>query len=185
MNRATQGGLTLVELIISLVIVSILVFSAVPSFSTLINNSRATAEANDLLGFFVLARQQSILSGRIVTVCPVSANLKCGRNWNDPLYAFFDPENAREITDRSEIFRILPPPGTGKRFARSLSRSYFQYRPNGMIYSDLGNITWCPDAGNSTNAAHLIISRGGRIRLARDTDGDGVPNKADGSNVNC
>lgn len=54
-----------------------------------------------------------------------------------------------------------------------------------MIYSDLGNITWCPDAGNSTNAAHLIISRGGRIRLARDTDGDGVPNKADGSNVNC
>ncbi|ONF44734.1 hypothetical protein BTO32_04610 [Marinobacter lutaoensis] len=185
MNRATQGGLTLVELIISLVIVSILVFSAVPSFSTLINDSRATAEANDLLGFFVLARQQSILSGRIVTVCPVSANLKCGRNWNDPLYAFFDPENRRQITDTRDIIRILSPPDSGRRFASSLSRSYFQYRADGMIYSDLGNITWCPDNSDSRRSAHLVISRGGRVRLARDTDGDGIPNRADGHNVRC
>ncbi len=178
-------GLTVVELVVTLAIVSILLISSVPTFSSLIDNSRRAAEANDMLGFFVLARQQSILSGRVVTVCPVNSEGKCSRDWNTPLYAFYDTGNQRQIENDTDVFRILPTPGSGTRKARSLSRSYFQYRPNGMIFSDLGNITWCPDDQNSENAAHLVISRGGRIRLARDTNGDGIPNKANGDNVSC
>jgi len=185
MNRPAQTGLTLVELVITLVLLSILATWATPSFTSWLEHSRRTAQANDLLGFFVLARQQSILSGRIVTLCPVDSDLKCSRDWNGSLYAFYDPANRRQITSQDQIIRILPPPDSGRRFVRSLSQSYFQYRPDGMIYSDLGNITWCPDNGDSRQSAHLIISRGGRIRLARDTDGDGIPNRADGHNVSC
>ena len=185
MNRPAQTGLTLVELVITLVLLSILATWATPSFTSWLEHSRRSAQANDLLGFFMLARQQSILSGRIVTLCPVNPDLECSRNWNGPLYAFYDSENRRQITDTGDIIRILPPPDSGQRFASSLSRSYFQYRPDGMIYSNLGNITWCPDNGDSRRSAHLVISRGGRVRLARDTDGDGIPNRADGHNVRC
>jgi len=185
MNVKYQTGITLVELLITLVIISLLLALSGPSYNSLVNASKRDAEVNDLLAFMVMARHESIMSGEIVTLCPLNTKKECGRNWNGELHLFKDPENNRALSNDRQVIRTLPATSTGKRVVRSLSRSYFQYRPNGMILSDLGNITWCPENEDPKTAGHIIVSRGGRVRLATDLDGDQIPNRANGKNVDC
>lgn len=185
MNVKYQTGITLVELLITLVIISLLLALSGPSYNSLVNASKRDAEVNDLLAFMVMARHESIMSGEIVTLCPLNTKKECGRDWNGELHLFKDPEINRALSNDRQVIRTLPATSTGKRVVRSLSRSYFQYRPNGMILSDLGNITWCPENEDPKTAGHIIVSRGGRVRLATDLDGDQIPNRANGKNVDC
>ena len=185
MNIKLQVGITLVELLITLVIISLLLTLSVPSYTSLVNASKRDAEVNDLLSFMVMARHESIMSGEIVTLCPLNSKSECGRDWNQELHLFKDPGNNRALNNGQQVIRTLPATSSGKRIVRSLSRSYFQYRPNGMILSDLGNITWCPENKDPKTAGHIIVSKGGRVRLATDLDGDQIPNRANGKNIDC
>ncbi|MDG5500672.1 GspH/FimT family pseudopilin [Marinobacter sp. BGYM27] len=180
-----HSGFTLAELIITLLIVSILIFIATPSVSALIDDAQRKSAVHDILNVMATARQQAIMSQQILTLCPINSSNTCGKDWNSNLSLFVDPDNQRKLTPTTRIVRTLPPPETGSLRVRSLSKSYFQYRPNGRILSDLGNITWCPDSNDERKAAHLIISRGGRIRIAGDADSDGIPEGANGANIIC
>ncbi len=55
-----ERGFTLLELIVTVVVASILLTVAVPSFTTLIRSNRAASEANALLTMLTLARSEAI-----------------------------------------------------------------------------------------------------------------------------
>jgi len=184
-TATTQRGLTLVELAIVMVIVIIVATMAAPSTRNLIDSSQRRAVVNDMLGFFAMGRERSVLTGTILTLCPLTAGNACGKDWSKPLTLFKDPGNQRKLTGNNRIVHVLMPPKHGFLKVASLRRSYFQYRPDGMILSDLGNITWCPDDKDPKKAAHFIIRRGGSVRLARDINGDGIPDKANGKLLEC
>ena len=184
-TTSSSKGLTLVELLVVISLLALLATKAVPSFNELIQNSQRTAVISELRQFLALARRHSVMTGQIVTVCPTEPDGKCGRNWNGPVSMFADPGNQRTLLQGTKVNAVLPPPKFGNFIVRSLSRSYFQFRPDGFIYSDLGNITWCPDSGEASLAGQLIISRSGRIRTATDSNGDGVVDDAKGKPVRC
>ena len=58
MNKSR--GFTLMELLVTLVIVSILASMAVPSFSGLIQNNRMSTQFNELLAILGLARSEAV-----------------------------------------------------------------------------------------------------------------------------
>ncbi|MCL7945873.1 GspH/FimT family protein [Marinobacter sp. ATCH36] len=180
-----QRGLTLIELVIAITIIAIVATYAVPSLSPIIENSQRRAVINDTLAFLAMGRQEAVINGQVVTLCPLKDDNRCGRDWNKPLTLFSDPDNQRSVSHREQIIRVLPPPSHGQLKVRSFSRSYFQYRPDGMIYSDMGNITWCPEDGDARRAARFLLPKSGIIRLAKDTDGDGYPEDSHGSPVQC
>ncbi|WP_199458088.1 MULTISPECIES: GspH/FimT family pseudopilin [unclassified Marinobacter] len=178
-------GFSLLELMIVVVIAAILANIALPSFASFIDNQGRKGALHDLIGVFAFARQHSVMSGAIVTVCPLDAALTCGRNWNGDIHAFLDPDNTRQLRTSGNLLRTISPGGNGHIVTRSLNRSYFQFKPNGFIHSDLGNITWCPESGDTKKAGQIIISRGGRVRIARDTDNDGIPEDSKGRPLRC
>ncbi|GGC82643.1 GspH/FimT family protein [Marinobacter halophilus] len=180
-----QLGVSLVELVICVVIIAIIASSALPSLRGLLDDGQRRAVINDTLGFMALGRQESVINGSLVTLCPLDDDKLCSRDWSRDLTLFKDPGNHRRITDDEQIIRVLPPPKLGFLKVASLSRSYFQYRPDGMIYSDLGNVTWCPDDRDASKAAHIVVRKGGSIRLAKDSNGDGIPEKSNGDPVSC
>ncbi|MFB2705522.1 GspH/FimT family pseudopilin [Marinobacter shengliensis] len=184
-GRQKQSGVNLTELMICLTVIAIVASAGLPSLKGLVDDSQRRAVINDTLGFMALGRQESVINGTLVTLCPLDQDDNCSRDWSQPLTLFKDPGNLRRVASSEQVIRVLPPPKLGYLKVASLSRSYFQYKPNGMIYSDLGNITWCPDDGNPMKAAHIVVRKGGSIRLARDSDGDGIPEKANGTPVTC
>ncbi len=185
MVHQNTKGFTLVELMLTLVITTILVTLSLPSLNTLITSFERHGAVHDLLGLFALARKHAVMNGTLVTVCPLDAQKKCGTNWNGEIHAFSDPENTRSASSEQAILQTISPQGNGKFTVRSLHKSFFQFHPTGFTYSDLGNITWCPDSGDPTQAAQIIVSRGGRVRIARDRNGDGIPEDANGQPVRC
>ena len=58
-------GFTLVEVMVTLLIVSILVAIAVPSFTQLIRRSEANGETNRILSLLALARSESIKKSQV------------------------------------------------------------------------------------------------------------------------
>ncbi|MBQ0745836.1 MAG: GspH/FimT family pseudopilin [Marinobacter sp.] len=178
-------GFSLLELMIVVIIAATLVNIALPSFTSLINSQERRGALHDLMGVFAFARQHAVMNGAIVTVCPLDTTGTCGRDWNSDIHAFLDPDNTRKLTANESLLRTISPSGNGRLIARSLNRSFFQFRPTGFIHSDLGNITWCPESRNASLAGQIIISRGGRVRIARDTDNDGIPEDSKGRPLRC
>jgi len=70
MSGKSLSGFTLVELLITLMVLGIVATIAVPGFSRLIQSNQLTVTANDLVGALNLARSEAIRRGQSVSVTP-------------------------------------------------------------------------------------------------------------------
>jgi len=180
-----DSGFSLLELMVVLAVSAILLNMALPSLTTFVSNQERKGALYGLAGAFAFARQQAVMKGAMVTICPLDAANTCGRDWNGDIHVFLDPFNTRTLGLKETLIRTVSPSGSGRLTVRSLNRSFFQFQPTGLVHSDLGNVTWCPESKDTSLAGQIIISRGGRTRLARDTDDDGVPEDASGRPLRC
>ena len=73
MDKNTQSGFTLYELLITLLIVGIVLTLGIPNLSAFTSNSRMSSTVNDLHGSFLLARSEAVRAKSIITIC-ASAN---------------------------------------------------------------------------------------------------------------
>src|SRR5687768_5278862 len=62
-------GFTLIELMITIGVLAVLVMLAIPSFTTVINNNRLAANANELIASLQLARTEAVRRNTRITVC--------------------------------------------------------------------------------------------------------------------
>jgi type IV fimbrial biogenesis protein FimT len=87
-----QNGFTLIELMITLAVLSILLGVGIPSFQDFIRNNRVTAQANELLSAMQVARSESIKRGMTTTVCASSNQATCSNstNWATGWISFAD-----------------------------------------------------------------------------------------------
>lgn len=71
-------GFTAVELMVTVAVIAIVAALATPSFNSMIQSSRLTAGANDLVAALQLARMEAIRSNGRVDVCPSTNGTACG-----------------------------------------------------------------------------------------------------------
>ena len=97
LNMDKEPGFTLVELLITIVVVSILLAAGVPAFQSFIKNSRVTSQTNDLISTIQLARSEALKRGTNMVVCASSDQTTCtGKDtWADGWIVFsdLDPNN--------------------------------------------------------------------------------------------
>ena len=79
-------GISIVELVVSLAVVSILVTTGVPAFSSIIQSNRINESAFDMLGTINLARTEAVKRRTRVVLCrsadPTSTTPSCGGSAN-------------------------------------------------------------------------------------------------------
>lgn len=78
-----HAGFTLIELLITIVIATILMALAMPSFTSMLMNNRLSAEANAFVNALHYARSNALTQNVNAQVCPLGAtgSVTCGANW--------------------------------------------------------------------------------------------------------
>lgn len=83
MYMERQNGFTLVELMITIVVVSVLLTTAIPSFMQFVKNNRTTGQANSFVVSTHMARNEAVKRGAGTTLCAANANLDGCSGSND------------------------------------------------------------------------------------------------------
>jgi len=181
-------GLTLIELLVTLLIAALLMRLAAPAFSDLVAGSRSTAALNQLVGAVHMARSTAITQRTVITLCPASGETCLGRDqWHRGALLFRDRNaNGRLDGDDRVLARLPPMSGDGRIYWRSFrNRTYLQFQPRGYTAWQNGNFLYCANGGSARDARMIILNAQGRVRVARDVDGDGIVEDAAGRPVSC
>lgn len=139
-------GFTIVELMITLMIVAILAAIAVPSFREFIVNSKVTGTTNDLVTAFNIARSEALQRGTPVAVCatatPTSTTAVCSASttWTTGWIAFPDLNaNGQRETATEALIQSWPGP-TGDISAIG-TVSFVRYEVTGTMTAPAGAAT--------------------------------------------
>jgi type IV fimbrial biogenesis protein FimT len=186
MNRLTpESGLTLIELALTLAIVAISLNIVLPATENLVQTNRTQVAKQDVAKLMAFARSAAIDHRELVTLCSLGANETCQLPWGKSLSVFIDA-NGNGVKDnndtllRSQQFRSAD--WTHKY--RPSNRGFFQWNSLGVSNGTAGSVEFCHPTHDASRFA-VIVSFSGRIRVSRDLNGDGVPERNPGTPVGC
>lgn len=180
-------GMTLLEAIVAMALLSLLLAAAAPSLSGIIEQRRGDEVIRLLREAIELTRVTAIDSGGLATLCRSSAGASCGGRWEEGMIVFVDDDGNRVPDTAGALERVFrfPPPTGSIRWRSFGNRQYLQMTPMGFTRNQNGNFTWCPENGDVRLARQLIVNAAGRMREALDDDGDGVREGANGRPIVC
>lgn len=176
-NASSQRGLTLVELMVTVAIMAILLGVGVPSFQSFVQNSRATAQANEFLTAMSLARSESLKRARPVSICGTTNNQTCNGTWQDGLLVFRDGNAAGSTTANvSEVLRVVAKANAVSVDSRLTDGggtvpTFIRYLPSGAVDLAVLNkkliFKLKPDGCEAQNARELTLALSGSASVAK------------------
>ena len=160
-----RRGFTLYELLLTLGLVAMLVSLGAPAFASMLARSRQAAEINALFHAVHLARKESVVHRKVVSLCPSHDGESClpGTDWSPGWIVFRN-------TDRDSPPRVDP--GEQIVLAHSITesvrisanRSGFTLRAT-VKRATNGTLVFC-DAKRRIPPKALVVSYTGRPRVA-------------------
>lgn len=185
-NSKQTSGFSLLQMMAVIAIAGVLMAAAIPTFRDMIRRTRLTTYANEFVTALNMARSESIKRGVTVTLRKIGGT---GTYWSTSGWDVFVDINENGEKDANEEiikkYNALPVNytlvGTNSNIA-----NYLSYKPDGMTNVITPSFILCDNSdGNNTiepYTARIIYIKTGRIRMARDSNGDGIPEND--SNVN-
>ena len=151
MYMERQNGFTLVELLITIVVVSVLLATAIPSFMQFIKNNRVTGQANSFVVSIQMARSEAVKRGSNTVLCASSDQATCtdSTTWASGwiVYSDFDPTDgdnpvtgaSAPLCEDSEDCIIRSSDGLSGGNTITTSTSNLRFLPHGIASN--GNVT--------------------------------------------
>jgi type IV fimbrial biogenesis protein FimT len=167
MNKA--HGWSLLELLVVLSVITLLAFSAAPSFKNNFERARSERASNALLSQIKNARQHALSTQQETTFCPIKED-KCNKHGAQHIAAFLDKNKNRKIDPEEEIIfhsKITE----GEDFLKtraSFGRSYFYFNAEGHS-SHGGSIFYCPERPDLYGQI-ISLNLAGRAYLVKEAE---------------
>ena len=167
LQRHRAFGITLVELCVILLILSILVRAAYPSLQSVVAQTQATTLVNDLVSLLHHARLQALHHQRAVSLCSLIDN-ECQRPWQTSLTVFLDQAPLGSLDNADQALLTIDLPDDSKILWRSFRRkAYLRFTSSGATDNQNGRFITCAQPGNLAAVRNIIINRQGRFRVAK------------------
>jgi type IV fimbrial biogenesis protein FimT len=160
--NSRAAGFTLVELMVSLMIIAILVGLATPSFRSFTHNTQTTAANNDLVTALNLTRSEALRRGTGVTVCSSPNGVVCGvaGDWKSGWIVFQDTDQSGAIADPKYVVQKWSAAGGAIQIA-TISPN-IQYQPSGLVATAAQiDVSYADCRGQ--NSRHIQVSAAGTI----------------------
>ena len=167
MWRNTRGY-TLYELLLTLTLVAVLVGLGLPSFSGMAARNRLHVEINALFHAIHLARKESIMRRRVVSICPSVDGLTCepSRDWSTS-WLMFENTDKDEPPRRDPGEPLLQAHIVSEHVQIMANRRGFTLRATQKRATN-GTFVVCDRADRVTPRA-LVVSYTGRPRVTQKT----------------
>ncbi|EXJ10404.1 MULTISPECIES: GspH/FimT family protein [Nitrincola] len=168
MSAFRMRGYTLLELMVTLLLLAILLLQGVPAFSDMSEKMRQETRALDLVSLLSYARIQAVTHRQSVTLCRTLNGLECvgheingGSEWFGVL-VFIDTHQSRQYDPlNDEVLRVHFFSGNGQvLWNRGDSLTY---QADGTV-TGYSNGTFRVRSVNQDKGYNLVISLAGRVR---------------------
>lgn len=161
-------GLTLLELMATILILASLALFAVPALQDLKAKTQATALGNHILEMVQLTRSTAINHGVTATLCPSLNSISCNKKWKQGLIVFLDSnKDGKRAEDETIVANLKElPEGAWIQWRAFQNPKYLQYLPSGRTNNHNGRFAYCPRDNNQRHAQEIIINKAGRARKA-------------------
>lgn len=166
-------GFTLYELLVSLAIGSGVMTSATGLFG-LVQEQRAAAAVNELIGHLNLARSEAIHRGTEVVVCASVDSQACAdagtdhTSWNGGYLAYVDSNDNGEFDAADTALRVVAGVGGELNVKTSKHRTKITFQPSGLAAGSTITFAFC-DRRGASGARYVTVQNGGRARVSRMT----------------
>lgn len=165
--RRGYRGQSLLQLMVTLLVLAVCVGVALPGLSGLMDRQRAAGARHLLSSHFASARMTAIQRNTTVALCPSSDGRHCtpGVDWSDGWMSFLAQNDSAQAPAQRDILRFQPwSARRGWRIQTTEGRGRLRYLGNGRAYGSNQTLRICRD-----NHLHgkVIVNNSGRIRSER------------------
>lgn len=186
-NHMKDQGMTLFEMLVVIILTGILLAFAVPRFKDLFARIQAWRITSEIAQMTNQARLAAIERGYPVGLCGSSSAVDCNGRWVDGLLLFVDSNRSRDKDVGEEILHFTPLNASPSVVAWQGfgGNGALLVEAMGTPYAGNGSFTYCSADAEPAYRRQVIVNRGGRVRLSRDTNGDGVHESTTGGAISC
>jgi type IV fimbrial biogenesis protein FimT len=162
------AGFSIFELMIVVLLISILLALATPSFREFTRSNQVTSTNNDLVTALNLARSEALRRSTGVTVCSSTNGKSCGSaaDWGSGWIVFEDAAGTGVIASDDKVVQKWSAANNGVKVV-TVSTS-IQYQPTGTAASSV-TIDVSPDSCKGPRKRHIQVSAAGSISTQLQT----------------
>lgn len=154
-----QRGFTLLELLVSMALLTILLGVGLPSLQSLLADNRARFEQERILKILTAARLQAISDRQTITVCTINADNLCVTHGGLALVMFSD-DNGNATQDADEA-RLMTSPELSDGLSLTSSRAAINFAPDGTTLGSNATLQLCVSGQPRID---LVIAMSGRAQ---------------------
>lgn len=198
MNK-NNHGFTLIELIVTLAVVSILLLTGIPMLNQMTTSNRLSTQINTVAGSLAIARSESIKRGTSITLCGSTDGATCDTSsWESGWIIFADADNNAILDSTAgtseSMLKIVSPfsGGSTLRLSQSDSTSVIRFKSEGSLRdlgidgTNKGTFTLCELSASTTTAKAININPLGRASRAQGATSTEKPvHDVTGADITC
>lgn len=161
--RELQAGFTLVELMVTIVVLAIIMTIAVPSFQKLLASNNVAFDRDELYSMLVLARSEAIKNGQAVSICKSVDHSACDNSlsWSSGWLMFADENRDGTLTGSEKLLRTTSAVDGGVTVSHSAGADFVTFESRGLLLAGAGEFTFTHPS-DSTISRKISLTVTGR-----------------------
>ena len=178
MSRKTTRprGFTLIEVMVTVSVMSTLLAVGLPAFAALLEHQRSSAALASLVSQMSHARLAAVKHRKPTILCPSTSGTRCdaGSDWSGGWMMFVERGDRTRPSRPSDLLQVESVPVSRHlRVSSTAGRSYLRYLPDGRSAGSNLTLLVCTRGGERLGA--VVVNNAGRPRVERGPDGAACP----------
>ncbi len=178
-TKNRESGFTLIELMITLVLIAVIVGLAGPPFRDMLLNNRVSSVANTFMSSLLFARSEALKRNAAVRICKTADGSACTTSggWDQGWLIYADSDEDGNVDD-NEVLQQEGSIASDLTINAATNNNWIEYRSNGSAVGNNGVLTAdtrfvvCSPDGDIDKARVVTVSTTGRPRQSKGAGAD-------------